>query len=125
LVAVDLGVLARRCIYEGSVEHKDRRSWLGVPKPRRSDNPEETATICPLASDRERELATSWVQMAVREARFDHADWRGGFPRRLWHRDDTGQYWYGYLTNQGAGDQPVARYKGWPIDAEEWRAHFG
>lgn len=124
VVPKDLAELADRCIYMGSIEHKDRRSWLGLPRPRRSGNPEETATICPLVANSERERATEWVRSAIRQAQFVPTDWSGGFPRRIWHRDESGQYWYGFLTNCGAGERPVGHYKGWPIDEDEWREIF-
>lgn len=128
LSAEELGALSERCEYEGSVEHKDQRSWLGLPQPRRGDDLEDyrqTATICPLVSDVQRSTATGWVRFAVRNAQFVKDKWKGDFPRYLWYQDSVGQYWYAVLTNQGAGEASQAKYKGWPITAEEWRANFG
>jgi hypothetical protein len=124
-IPADLTELAERCTYEGSLEHKDRRSWLGTPKPRRSKDPALMATICPLVSNKDRERATAWVQAAIRAGNFDRTDWQGGFSRHIWYRDEAGKYWYGFLTNSGAGEKPAARYKGWPISEEEWREIFG
>ena len=119
----DLASLAERCEYIGSQEHKEHRSWLGVPRPRR--RPQNMATICPLVTAKERNLATGWVRNAIANRQFDEKDWRNGFPRKVWHRDNNGQYWYGILTNQGAGSNPKGQYKGWPIDEDEWREIFG
>jgi hypothetical protein len=58
-VAVDLAELAECCADHGSIEHKDKRSWLGVPRPRR--RPRDVATICPLVTVQERDTATGWV----------------------------------------------------------------
>ena len=119
----DLTSLAARCEYVGSLEHKDQRSWLGVPRPRR--RPRNVATICPLVTGKDCVRATEWVRSAITNEHFDRKDWRNGFPRKIWHRDNEGQLWYGFLTNQGAGASPEGRYKGWPIDEDEWREIFG
>jgi hypothetical protein len=115
----DLDELASRCEYLGSRVHKDQRSWLGLPTPRQSPDPSEVATICPLISEEERRQATEWIRTAIRRGQFSRTDWRNGFPRRIWHRDNSGKYWYGVLTNSGAGQNPRAQYKGWPISEEE------
>jgi hypothetical protein len=121
----NLEELAERCEYLGSKVHKDRRSWLGLPRPRRSVEPEETATICDLVTDSDRDQATEWVRTAIRNRQFDLTDWRNGFPRRIWHKDESGRYWYGFLTNSGAGENPRAQYKGWPISEDEKNEIFG
>jgi hypothetical protein len=121
----DLTELTLRCEFVGSQVHKDRRSWLGLPRLRRSGEPEETATICPLVTEDERKLATGWVRSAVLSGQFDRTDWQNGFPRRIWHQDEAGQYWYGFLSNSGAGSKPIGRYKGWPISQEEKDEIFG
>jgi len=113
----NLADLAGRCKYVGSVEHKDKKSWLGLPQPRR--RPRQTATICPLYSNEDRDRATEWVRAAIRAGNFRKADWQGGLPRHIWYRDEQGNYWRGFLTNAGAGE-----YKGWPITEEEWREDF-
>ncbi len=128
LTSAELDALAKRAIYTGSVEHKEHRSWLGLPRPRRNphadpEDQRQNATICPLVRDEERERATHWVQTAIRKSQFDPTIWDGDFPRSIWHRDDNGQYWHGRLTKAGGADAP-AEYKGWPIDQDEWHANF-
>jgi len=126
----NLGAVAARCEYVGSVEHKARRSWLGAPQPRRRkkkrdpEDHKQNATICPLVEDADRKRASTWVQEAIRRAQFG-TEWRGGFPRHIWYRDRRGQYWYGFLTNQGAGADAKGQYKGWPIEEDEWGEDFG
>jgi hypothetical protein len=116
---LDLKALAKRAEYTGSVEHKDRRSWLGLPRPRISKNPTENATICPMVSKSEREEATSWVRYAIENRQFLYGYFENGFPRSIWYRDVNGQHWQGRLTQCGAGDAPIAEYKGWPISEGE------
>jgi hypothetical protein len=123
-VTPDLGALAERCSYHGSIEHKDKRSWLGLPRPRR--RPRDVATICPLVTNQEREIATEWVKEAVRNGQFDRGyELRNGFPRYIWHLTADGTYWYGFLMNEGAGPNATAQYKGWPISKDEWDEIFG
>lgn len=119
----DLEKVAQRREYEGSKEHKDKRSWLGLPRHR--TKPDDVATICPMVGDHERAVATEWVREAVRNGQFDRSDWRNGFPRYVWYRDEDGSYWYGFLMNKGAGKAPVGKYKGWPITEDEWDEIFG
>lgn len=109
--------LADRCSYEGSREHKDRRSWLGLPQPRR--RLADIATICPMVTEEDRRTATEWVKEAIKNHQFDPRDIRNGFPRYIWYRASDGSYWYGFLMNEGGG-----KYKGWPISAEEWHEIF-
>jgi hypothetical protein len=118
----DLGAVADRCSYEGSIEHKDKRSWLGLPRPRRK--PRDVATICPMVTEKEREVANEWVKEAIRNGQFRRDDWRNGLPRYIWYRTAEGSYWYGFLMNEGSGKGPNARYKGWPISKEEWHEIF-
>jgi hypothetical protein len=123
-VTVDLRAVAERCSYHGSLEHKDKRSWLGLPRPRRK--PRDVATICPLTTDQDRDTATEWVREAIRNGQFDrNQELRNGFPRYIWHRTADGSYWYGFLMNEGAGPDARAQYKGWPISKEEWDEVFG
>jgi hypothetical protein len=119
-----LKALAQRAEYTGSVEHKDRSSWLGLPRPRRSKNPAENATICPLVTRSEKEKASSWVRYAIENEQFLLGYFENGFPRSLWFRDVNGQCWQGRLTQCGAGELPIAEYKGWPISEEEKREIF-
>lgn len=83
------------------------------------------ATICPMVTGEEHDIATSWVRQAVNAGQFDSRDWRNGFPRYVWHRAADGSYWYGFLMNEGAGKSPTAQYKGWPISEDEWNEIFG
>ena len=101
VVPSDLRAVAARCSYEGSREHKDRRSWLGLPRPRR--RPRDVATICPLVTEQDRAMATAWVREAIVNGQFDRRDWRNDFPRYIWYRAADGSYWYGFLMNEGAG----------------------
>ena len=78
-----------------------------------------------MVTTRERDIATGWVRTAISSGQFDRADWRNGFPRRIWYRDGDGKFWYGFLTNQGDGPSPRGQYKGWPIEEDEWREIFG
>ena len=109
-VPVNLIAVAAQCEYVGSLEHKDQRSWLGLPRPRR--RPRDVATICPMVTAKQRDIATGWIRNAVSAGQFDRSDWRNGFPRRVWYRDSNGQIRYGFLTNQGAGPSPTGQYKG-------------
>jgi hypothetical protein len=99
--------------------HKNKRSWLGLPTPRVSQEPEETSTICDLVSDDDKIRATDWIRTAIRNRQFSPTDLQNGFPRLVWHKDDVGQYWRGRLTDSGAGERPIAKYKGWPISEDE------
>lgn len=119
----DLEDVAERCDYVGSEEHKDQRWWQGMPWPR--NHPRDVATICSLVTERDRDQATEWIREAIKNGQFGRKDWRNGFPRRVWHRDRHGQYWYGMLTNQGAGPNPRGQYKGWPIGEDEKVEIFG
>ena len=81
-VTLDLGEVADRCSYHGSLEHKDKRSWLGRPRPRW--RPRDVATICPLVNPEERDMATEWVREAIHNGQFDTAqELRNGFPRYI------------------------------------------
>jgi len=111
-----LATLAARADYKGSVEHKDVRTWLGYPQPRRRGRHEEptdrrqNATICPLATNADREMAAAWLRNAIRCGQFDRSVWDGEFPRYVWYKDEKGQYWLGRCMQRGSGG-----YKGWPI----------
>ena len=77
-----------------------------------------------MVTEQERQTATEWVKEAIRNGQFDRRDWRNGFPRYVWYRDDDGSYWFGFLMNEGAGKSPSAQYKGWPISEDEWNEIF-
>ena len=123
-VTLDLAELAGRCSYRGSIEHKDKRSWLGLPRPRRRSR--DVATICPLVTAQERDMATEWVREAIGRGQFDRdQELRNGFPRYIWHQTADGRYRYGFLMNEGAGPNATAQYKGLPISKDEWDEIFG
>src|SRR5260370_2358418 len=86
---------AMRAIYTGSAEHKDRRSWLGLPQLRQGDaskvdDHRQNATICPLVSEEDRDRATQWVQQAIRNSQFDPNILAGDFPRNICDPDADG-----------------------------------
>ena len=128
----ELAALSERAIYHGSVEHKERKSWLGLPQPRRgrkgrSDprDHRQNATICPLIADDDRDMATRWVRVAIIGRQFDQNVRKGDFPKHLWYRDEWGHYWQGCFLDLIPSNPPVARYKGWPITKEERDENFG
>ena len=128
--AAELESLAKRATYVGSIEHKEKRSWLGLPFPRRNPQADaadvrQNATICHLVTDAARDQATVWIQHAISHRQFDPAVWDGEFPKVIWYRDKSGNYWFGRLVQRGAGENPRAEYKGWPITQEEWHENFG
>jgi hypothetical protein len=130
LNAIDRDVLAKRAVYAGSVEHKDKASWLGLPQLRRDRHSDggdhrQNASVCRLVGEEDKERATQWVQHAIRNGQFDPNIWAGDFPRDIWHLDADGKYWRGRLTQIGAGDDARGEYKGWPITRDEWLESFG
>jgi len=58
--------------YVGSPEHKVKRWWGGLPEAHVDTDGvarrpwKQLTTICPLVSDAERQMATDWVQQALR-----------------------------------------------------------
>lgn len=123
LTTAGLGALADQSVYMGSVEHKNVKSWLGLPKLRRNpradlDDHRQNATVCPLASDDDKRRATEWIRDAIRKRQF-----AGEWPRDIWHKDADGRFWQGRLTKRG-GDTAPNEYKGWPITQKEWHEIF-
>ena len=109
--------------YVGSGEHKVSRWWGGLPlahigpdgtasRPGRQDT-----TICRLTTEDERKRTTCWIRIALAGRHYRFYD---GDPKHIWHRDDTGSYWFGFCINGIAG-----AYKGWPVEETEKRAVFG
>ena len=122
--------LAQRAVCTGSQEHKERRSWLGLPRLRSGNEEEEygykqNATPCPLVSENERTIATSWVKAAIVNRQYSPLIWDGDFPREIWYRDNLGQYWFGRLMQRGTDENSEAEYNGWPVSQEEWHENFG
>jgi hypothetical protein len=115
--------LASRARYVGSDEHKTERWWGGLParyskkrKPARYKK--QKTTICPLTTEAERDIATGWVQAAIRAGHYEFFEGDQEFPKHLWHEID-GRRWFGFCINSAAGE-----YKGWPLEEDEPRAFF-
>ncbi|MGC8477237.1 MAG: hypothetical protein ACP5NP_12855 [Acetobacteraceae bacterium] len=111
--------------YVGSAEHKARRWWGGLPgarvgpdgRPRRPKR--EHTTICDRVSEQDREQATTWVRAALKAGQVRFFEGDQIYPKHIWYRDESGQYWFGFGVNPLAGT-----YKGWPISEDEKRAAF-
>lgn len=106
--------------YSGSGEHKTQRWWGGLPlarfdkdgKPTRPKK--ELTTICPKVTKQERDVATIWVQKALRNRQMRFFEGDKTYPKHIWYKDDQGQFWFGFAINQILGT-----YKGWPITEAE------
>ena len=115
--------LASRVRYVGSAEHKIDGWWGGMPAARqlrggRVGRPgKQATTVCPLTTKEDRDRATEWLRIAIREGRYRFVESDQDFPKHVWHRDEGGQDWFGMCINTKSG-----AYKGWPIDEEERRA---
>ena len=79
----------------------------------------QQTTICRLASEAERKQATEWVREALANGYFRYGDGDKTFPKDIWYRDATGQFWIGRCINSVSGE-----YKGWPVDEVEKREIF-
>lgn len=118
--------LSAKAQYTGSAEHKDRRWWGGLPRGRQLPGGKagragkQKTTICPLTGVSDRERATEWVREAIERGNYRFVQTDQNFPKKIWYRDDSGQYWCGYCINTASGD-----YKGWPIDKSERDEIFG
>jgi hypothetical protein len=113
--------------YIGSPEHKVKRWWGGMPEAYVDTDGvaqrpgKQLTTICPLITEAERDIATHWVQQALREGLLRYFEGDKEFPKRLWYRDPRdGQVWTGFCVNSVLG-----QYKGWPIDEGERVEIFG
>ncbi|MQW89114.1 hypothetical protein [Sinorhizobium saheli] len=88
--------------YVGSGEHKIVRWWGGMPlarldkygKPTRPKK--ELTTICPKATENERDTATKWVRDALRNHQLRYFEGDKTFPKHIWYRDENGQFWFGF-----------------------------
>ncbi len=105
-VEVDLTILAGQIRYVGSPEHKDSKSFAGMPKPR-SD-----ASICPRSLACKQDQILGWLQESLRKGHCGGI-WENGYPRYIWKIWDGNTY-EARLTNSGSGE-----YKGYPIDSDQ------
>lgn len=111
--------------YVGSAEHKIQRWWGGLPGAFIGEDGiahcpgKQLTTPCLRTTEDQREEASSWVRVALAARQFRFYEGDGQYPKHLWYRDESGQYWFGFAVNQLLGS-----YKGWPIDEQEKRATF-
>ena len=108
--------------YVGSKEHKATRWWGGLPGARvgkdgKAHRPKKQhTTICPMVNDAGRDVATTWVQEALKTGKFLFREGDQSYPGLIWFDDPSGQRWEGRIVNPSAGT-----YKGWPADPEDDR----
>ena len=118
--------LSARAQYTGSAEHKDRHWWHGLPRARQRPGGrlgragKQKTTVCPLTTERDRVRATEWVKDAIKRGNYLFVQDDQHFPKKIWYRDNSGQYWCGYCINTASGE-----YKGWPIEKSEFDEIFG
>ena len=105
----DLRRVAERADYVGSVEHKDVRSFAGLPRPRGD------ASCCPPCLANRQNRIRTWLRSAIRRGATG-SPWEGEFPRYVWHKHGNVVY-EGRLVNSEAGS-----YKGYPLLKTEWPA---
>jgi hypothetical protein len=111
--------------YVGSAEHKVAQWWGGLPKAWESQygsasRPrKEHTTICRKVTDADRAEASCWVRAALAAGQLRFFEGDKTYPKHIWYKDATGQFWFGFAVNQIAGT-----YKGWPISEAEKRATF-
>lgn len=77
-------------------------------------------TVCPLVGTEDRKAATGWVQAALKSGQFIFLEADKDYPSKIWHKDETGRYWFGRCINSVLG-----QYKGWPVDQDERDEVFG
>lgn len=99
--------MAARVRYVGAVYHKDMPSFAGTVPPRRPH-----ASICPRELAGQQRQIQTWLQGAIRRGQFG-AQWEGGFPRYVWHREGNVTY-EARLVNRQTGE-----YKGFPLEPDE------
>lgn len=103
--------------YLGSKEHKAVRWWGGLPGARVNKDgiakrpKKQLTTLCHLVTDNDRAKATCWVKEALGQGQFEFFEGDKVYPKHLWHKDKTGQMWFGFCINSILG-----KYKGWPIE---------
>lgn len=76
-------------------------------------------TICPRATAAERDEASEWVRLALSKGQFRFFEGDKTYPKHIWYKQMSGQYWFGFAINQIAGT-----YKGWPVEEAEKREKF-
>ena len=124
LSASERRILAARAEYHGSREHKLKRSWLGMPMARQlpggkvGRRDKQTTTVCPLTTEQDRKLATTWLRKAIEAGQYRFREGDLEFPHKVWY-EANGNIWFGLCINSGSG-----QYKGWPIDEDERRGIF-
>lgn len=78
----------------------------------------QTTTVCPLTTEQDRKLATSWLRKAIEVGQYRFREGDLEFPHKVWYEAD-GEIWFGLCINRESGE-----YKGWPIDEDERRGIF-
>lgn len=118
----ELRKLAKRALYVGSPEHKNKQWWGGLPEVPcdKNGNPKrpkkQKTTICPIVTSEGRDQATAWIRTAIETKQFKFVEGDQDFPKHIW-LEVEGQYWFGFCVNPTAG-----HYKGWPLEESEYRA---
>ena len=111
--------------YVGSAEHKVTRWWGGLPKAWQAQDggvkrpKKQHTTPCRKVTEMDRDEASDWVRAALAAGQLRYFEGDQTYPKHIWYRDTTGQFWFGFAVNQIAGT-----YKGWPISEAEKRAAF-
>jgi hypothetical protein len=115
----------RLASYVGSAEHKAERWWGGRPFAKVGQDgvarrpKKEHTTICPKVTTDGRNQATIWVREALSRNQLRFFEGDKTYPKHIWHKDEDGQFWFGFAVNQILGT-----YKGWPISEAEKREAF-
>ena len=73
-----------------------------------------------MTDESDRVRATQWLRVAIERGQYLFVQADQDFPKRIWYRDDRGQYWFGHCINTASGE-----YKGWPIEKRERDEVFG
>ncbi len=98
----DLEAVAERSRYVGSPYHKDRPGFAGPPQRRRT-----AASICPPELNDDQERVQAWLRQAILSGHT--GEWRGGFPQRVWHREDN------VIFEAMQGSPGSGEYHGYPL----------
>jgi hypothetical protein len=111
--------------YIGSGEHKATRWWGGLPLAKVGPDgtakrpKKEHTTICPKVTDDDRREVSRWVREALKLGQLRYFEGDKTYPKHIWYKDESGQYWFGFAVNQISGT-----YKGWPVTEAEKREAF-